>query len=102
LHIEVYSELVNTVATNTDVNMNDLGKHFILLSSFVGSTHNMQQYYQDALAINHYFGGGDLFITITANPTWPKIQAALLYNQTASDHPDLVVHVCHAKLCSLI
>ncbi|KAH9053086.1 hypothetical protein EDB87DRAFT_1569732, partial [Lactarius vividus] len=51
----------------TDVESNHLfltGKlfqGFILPSSFSGSTHNMQQHYQDALAINHYFGGGDLF-----------------------------------------
>ena len=58
----------------------------------------MQQHCQDALAINCYFGGGDLFITMTANPNWPEIQNALLYNQTASDHPDLVVWVFYAKL----
>ena len=43
----------------------------------------MQQHCQDAYAINHYYGGGDLFITMTANPAWPEIQSALLYDQTA-------------------
>ena len=62
----------------------------------------MQQHCQDALAINYYFGGGDLFITMTANPNWPEIQNALLYNQTASDCPDLVVQVFYAKLQSLM
>ena len=40
----------------------------------------MQQHCQDALAINHHFEGEDLFITITANPTWPKITSTLLPN----------------------
>jgi Helitron helicase-like domain at N-terminus len=63
----------------------------------------MQQLCQDALAINRYFGGGgDLFITMTANPAWPEIKDALLYNQTAAEHPDLITHVFHAKLLSLI
>jgi Helitron helicase-like domain at N-terminus len=102
LHIEVYSGLVDAVAANVDVNSDELGKCFILPSSFVGSTRNMQQHCQDALAINRYFGGGDLFITMTANPTWPEIKATLLHGQTTSDRPDLVVCVFHAKLRSLI
>ena len=77
--------------------MADLGKRFILPSSFSGSTCNMQQHCQDALAINCHFGGGDLFITMTANPTWPEITSALLPNQKAPDRPDLVVRVFHAK-----
>jgi hypothetical protein len=62
----------------------------------------MQQHCQDALAINHYFGDGDLFITITANPAWPEITSALIYEQKAPDHPNLVVQVFQAKLQSLI
>jgi hypothetical protein len=103
LHVEVYSGLVDAVAANADdVNQNQLGQRLILPSSFSGSTWNMQQLCQDALAINCYFGGGDLFITITANPAWPEIQSALFPGQTASDCPDLVVHVFKAKLNSLI
>jgi Helitron helicase-like domain at N-terminus len=99
LHIEVYSGLVDAIAANAGVASNELGKHFILPSSFAGSTRNMQQHCQDTLAINRYFGGGDLFITMTANPTWPEIQSALLYDQTASDRPDLVVRLsCQASL----
>ena len=62
----------------------------------------MQQLCQDALAINRYFGGGDLFITMTANPAWPEIKDALLYNQSAAERPDLITRVFHAKLHSLI
>ena len=99
---EIYKGLVDAMAANADASMDELGKRFILPSSFSGSTRNMQQHLQDALAINRYYGVGDLFITMTANPAWPEIQGALLYGQSASDCPDLVVHIFHAKLQALI
>jgi hypothetical protein len=64
---------VDAVATNADVNQNQLGQRLILPSSFSGSTWNVQQLCQDALAINSSFGGGDLFITVSANFAWPEI-----------------------------
>src|SRR6266850_1417228 len=102
LCVEVYQGLQDAVAADADVDPNELGKHFILPSTFPGSTCNMQQHSQDALAINRYFGGGDLFITMTANPAWPEITSALMYDQKAPDCPDLVVQVFQAKLQSLL
>jgi hypothetical protein len=101
LRVELYKGLHDAVTTD-DANLDQLGKRFILPSSFTGSTRNMQQHLQDALAINRYYGGGDLFITMTANTRWPKIQAALLPGQVPSDRPDLVVRVFFAKLKALI
>ena len=102
LRVEVYKGLVDAVAANAELDWNQLGKRFILPSTFSGSTRNMQQHLQDALAINRYYGGGDLFVTMTANPTWPEIEAELLHGQTANERPDLVVRVFHAKLKSLL
>jgi hypothetical protein len=102
LRVELYKGLADAVAHGVDTNLEKLGKRIILPSSFSGSTRHMQQQCQDALAINRYFGGGDLFITMTANSSWPEIQNALLTGQAAHDHPDLVVHVFHAKFHSLI
>src|SRR5882757_6906924 len=102
LRVELYQGLADAIVANVDVNLNDLGKRTILPSSFSGGTRYMQQLCQDALAINRYFGGGDLFITMTANSAWPEIKDALLYNQTAAEHPDLVTRVFHGKLRSLI
>ena len=102
LRADLYQGLVDSVAANADGSVHELGKRIILPSSFVGGTRNMQQHCQDALAINRYFGGGDLFVTMTANPKWPEISDNLLYGQTTSDRPDLVVRVFHAKLRSLI
>ena len=102
LRVELYRGLADAVAHNVDTSLEDLGRRIILPSSFSGSTRHMQQQCQDALAINRYFGGGNLFITMTANAAWPEIQNALLNGQVASDRPDLIVRVFHAKLHSLI
>ena len=75
LRTEVYQGLVDAVAPNVDADLNELSKRVILPSSFAGSTWNMQQHLQDAFAINCYYGGGDLFITMTANPKWPELTA---------------------------
>jgi hypothetical protein len=102
LRVEMYQGLVDAVASNDHVDLNELGTRFILPSSFTGSTCNMQQHLQDAFAINRYYGGGDLFITMTANPAWPEITSALLKGQVPSDRPDLTVRVFYAKLQSLM
>ena len=62
----------------------------------------MQQLLQDALAINRYFKGGDLFLTMTANPAWPEIQDALEPGQSAADRPDLAVRAFYQKQKQLI
>jgi hypothetical protein len=99
---EVYSGLADAVAANIDASLESLGQRIILPSSFSGSTRQMQQLLQDALAINRFFKGADLFLTMTANPAWPEIQNELLPGQTAADRPDLVVRAFYAKQKQLI
>ena len=68
----------------------DLGQRLILLFSFSGSSRNMIQHCQDALAINHHFHGADLFLTMTTDPNWPEITEALLPGQTTADRPSFM------------
>ena len=56
----------------------------------------------DAMAIVRSFGKPTLFITVTCNPKWPEIVAALLPGQKAEDRPDLVARVFHQKLQRLL
>src|SRR6266404_4821023 len=77
LRVEIYQGLADAVAAEVDANLDNLGRCFILPSSFSGGTRHMQQQLQDALAINCYFGGADLFITMTANSSWQEITDAL-------------------------
>ena len=91
---------MDAVAVDLNATGENVGQQTILPSSFAGSTHNMIQNCQDALAINHYYGGADLFITATADPNWQEIKDALLPGQKPSDRPELIVRVFHAKMAA--
>ena len=96
----MYSGL-HDIISDEDANVEKIGKKVILSSSFTGSARYMQQLYQDSMAIVREFGKPDLFITVTCNPTWPKITNELLPNQKSSDRPDLVARVFKLKLKSI-
>ena len=57
--------------------------------------------YMDAMAIVQVHGKPTLFITITCNPRWPEILAALLPGQRPEDRPDLVARVFSIKLARM-
>jgi hypothetical protein len=65
---------VDVIAADADADLNQLGTRIILPSSFTGSTCHMQQLLG---CLGYQHGGGDLFITMTANAAWPEIQSAL-------------------------
>jgi hypothetical protein len=51
----------------------NVGLRIVLPSSHTGSPRNMQQLYQDSMALVRKFGKPDLFITMTCNPNWKDI-----------------------------
>jgi hypothetical protein len=73
----VYTGLANALIRK-DINTSDLGRWFILPSSFTESDRFMQQLFQDLIAIVRYFGKPSFFITFTTNPRWPEIVDNLL------------------------
>jgi len=58
--------------------------------------------YQDLTAIVRKFGKPDLFVTVTCNPEWPEMAAALLESNTPADRPEIVAHVFKLRLDSLV
>jgi hypothetical protein len=62
----------------------------------------MAQLYQDAMAITQKFGPPSLFITMTANPDWPEIKAAIPARALAYNHPTVVAQVFALKVKALI
>ncbi|SCZ90399.1 BZ3500_MvSof-1268-A1-R1_Chr1-3g01964 [Microbotryum saponariae] len=54
------------------------------------------QHYQDAMACAVKYGKPSLFITVTCNPEWPEIKAALGPNDQACNRPDLIARVFEA------
>ncbi|KIK21179.1 hypothetical protein PISMIDRAFT_83047, partial [Pisolithus microcarpus 441] len=60
------------------------------------------QLLQDSLAICREYKKPDLFLTMTANGSWPEITENLFPGQSPVDRPDLVTHVFHAKQQALL
>ena len=70
-----------------------------------GSDRSMRRQYQDAMCIVRQFGRPDLFLTMTANPSWPEITENLKPGEVYIDRPDLVCRVFWIKfqrLCKMI
>ena len=95
-------DLNAAVEQNPQLDLDQVGTRIILPSSFTGSTRHMQGICQDGLAVHHWTKGTDFFITMTANPHWPEIEAALLPGQRPEDRPDIICRVFHAKWNELI
>jgi len=102
LRSDQYQGLADTLANQGDMDLASLGKRVILPSTFAGSSRQMTELYQDAMAIVRAFGKPDFFITMTCNPAWPEIKNNLLYRQQVTDRPDLVTRVFQLKLSSLL
>ncbi|CAN1135101.1 ATP-dependent DNA helicase pif1 [Linum perenne] len=52
--------------------------NILLLPNCAGSVRYMKQLFLDGMAICHYFGNPDLFITFTSNAQWPEITNAFI------------------------
>lgn len=79
-----------------------VGRRTILPSTFLGGPRYMKQCYHDAMSIVRKYGKPDLFITFTCNPRWPEIVDNIPGWLKATDRPDLVARVFHAKLKELM
>ena len=101
LRSDVYNGLTDALRQG-DVDPANLGRRYILPSSFTGSERYMQQVYQDSMAIVRHFGKPTFFITFTANPKWPEIVENLLPGQQPNDRPDLITRVFFLKVKELI
>ena len=91
LRAENYQSILDALADGID--LEEVGKKVVLPSTFIGGPRNMNQLYHDAMAIVRCRGDPDLFITVTCNPLWPEIQAAIEPGQTAEGRPDIVTYV---------
>jgi len=83
-------------------NSSSLGRPVILPSSFVGSPRYYQQLYLDALTLPHRYHKPDLFITMTCNPCWSEITAAIPVGSHWRHHPDIVARVFMMKFYAML
>jgi len=87
----------NDTASNTCI-----GKKYFLPSSVPGSPRHLRRLRTDALELARRLGWPTFFITLTCNPRWPEILAALGPGQTAADRPDITVRVFHGRLEKMV
>ncbi|XP_076035390.1 uncharacterized protein LOC143021665 [Oratosquilla oratoria] len=100
LRVAMYSGLMDHLARNNE--NEDPGVPVILPSSFTGSSRNMQQCYQDAMAIVCKYGRPDSFITYTCNPKCREVTENLQPHETAQNRPDLLARVFKQHLNELM
>nr|GEX37326.1 hypothetical protein [Tanacetum cinerariifolium] len=101
---ELYNGLHDRIASG-ETNIQSLGQKFILPSTFTRGPRHMIQQYQDAMAICHWAGPPDLFVTMTCNPKWPEIERDVqnyIPCQPAADRPDTITRVFKMKLDDLM
>jgi hypothetical protein len=82
-----------------------VGRPMVLASSFVGGPRYNRQLYYDGMAIVRKQGKADLFITFTANATWPEVKAALNASGggcTPQERYDIISRVFKLKLAQLM
>ena len=72
LRADLYQGLRDRLDQDGVQDMGQVG-HVILPSTHKGGTRHMQQLLQDSLAICHEYRKPDLFLTMTANGSWPEI-----------------------------
>jgi Helitron helicase-like domain at N-terminus len=114
IRAELYDGLRDNLADVNGVDMAQMGKHIILPATHPGSSRHMYQLFQDSMAITRHCGKPDIFLTMTANPSWPEIKDNVFSydddndhpdrpkHQTASDRPDIVARVFAQKIKAML
>jgi hypothetical protein len=97
-----YIRINRTDPENHDENDLDYMDHRALPRTFYGSKAWSAEKCADCHALAKEFGIGSLFITMTANPAWPKISAKLAAGERAENRPDITVRVFKQKLKQLV
>lgn len=100
LRVDEYVHLRDAMANDSDVN--NIGRPFILPSSFTGSPRYMQEKTQDAMTYVRKYGKPQLFITFTCNSKWDEITNELSGGQKSYDRQDIISRVFNLKVKSMM
>lgn len=102
------SSAVNALRSKQDVDAESAcpasgpDRPVILPASYSGSPRELRQCYLNAMAMVQRHGKPDLFMTMTANPSWPEIVAHLWPGETAANRPNLTSRIFRLKLRALM
>jgi len=94
------ADLYSTVSDRMEAGLGieGMGQRVILPASTGLGQRAQTQNYRDAAAICNGLGHPQLFITFTANPTWPEVVHLLRPGEKAFERPDLVARIFKLKL----
>lgn len=101
IRAELYNGLHDAVHQG-DTDARVLGKKTILPASFTGGDRFMHKLFQDSMAITRVQGPPTLFVTMTANPKWPDLLAALPPGVDAIDAPAITARIFNLKRKALL
>nr|XP_034194991.1 uncharacterized protein LOC117611166 [Osmia lignaria] len=80
------------VATNPETSL-----PVLLPSTFIGGPRHAMNTMHDMLAMSMQLGAATFFVTVTANPAWPEIEASLNPGNKRDLRPDIGNRVFHCK-----
>jgi hypothetical protein len=101
LRAELYQGFQDATSAG-DHDLANIGRRTILPSTFTAGSRYMRKLYQDSMAIVRAKGTPDLFITMTANPNWPEVAAAMPEGSNEKTRADIVARVFHEKVKHLM
>ncbi|XP_074303798.1 uncharacterized protein LOC141638291 [Silene latifolia] len=100
IRAELYQGIIDSYNSGETHAVN-IGHRFILPASFIGCDRDMRHRYLNAICFVQRCRKPDIFLTITCNPRWPKIERELLPHEETHNRPHLVTRVFRAKLIEL-
>ena len=71
-------------------------------STYKGRSRNLQQLFQDGMAVIREYGKPDFFITVTCNPQWPEIVEELKDIKNHGDKLPIIARVFKLKLQAIM
>ena len=103
LRCDKYKALDDAVRTGDFDPTSNVGKWYVLPSSFIGSPRYMIQNFQDVMAICKVIGYPELFITFTCNPKWLEVVCFIeSRGLRPEDRPDIMSCIFKMKLDELM
>ncbi|XP_021729993.1 uncharacterized protein LOC110696962 [Chenopodium quinoa] len=89
------------IVSGEETDASKVGHLVVLSPSLIGCPRDLKRRYLNAMALVQRYGKPNLFITMTCNANWPKIQCELQPGEKAQDRSDIVARIFRAKLLAL-
>ncbi len=93
LKLANYTNLNNYMKKKAEAKGYEIGKTFILPSTFKNSARMKKKCFHDTVQMSMKLGKPALLITFTCNPRWPEIERYVIDGRSYTDIADITVRV---------